>query len=413
MPEHLADVEGRLGLGRARGAGRDGHALGDVVQRHAAPEQGGEARERLDREDATAFAHAARAEQRHGARMRADVEERAARTQQRGQHAAGAGLQDAALRHRGQEPQILRRQQENAVRRPGHHVVAERDRRAGRQAGLHGAGHGGDASPHGFQRAGARRPACGALRPGGGRRAAVRLLPRAGRPPRRRRPWRRPGGARSSATSRLRSAASVSSRSDSLARACSMPAVRAARSESSTAVRMPHLQAVEERRRRRPGRVQAAARGGAEQRPDAARRRVLRRLAPRRRAAARGPRRAGGLDSAATIAAAHGVAAGQRRVRARSRRKGGVRRHGSSPGAAARGAAGKRGVPAGGFEPPRPCGLRILSPLRLPFRQAGEAGRARRQAAATCPSARCAGSGPAPRRSGYRSPPACGRRCAR
>src|SRR3954454_3212422 len=30
-----------------------------------------------------------------------------------------------------------------------------------------------------------------------------------------------------------------------------------------------------------------------------------------------------------------------------------------------------KGMPAGGLEPPRPCGLRILSPLRLPFRQAG------------------------------------------
>lgn len=29
-------------------------------------------------------------------------------------------------------------------------------------------------------------------------------------------------------------------------------------------------------------------------------------------------------------------------------------------------------MPAGGFEPPHPDGLRILSPLRLPFRQAGE-----------------------------------------
>ena len=28
-------------------------------------------------------------------------------------------------------------------------------------------------------------------------------------------------------------------------------------------------------------------------------------------------------------------------------------------------------MPAGGLEPPHPCGLRILSPLRLPFRQAG------------------------------------------
>jgi hypothetical protein len=30
-------------------------------------------------------------------------------------------------------------------------------------------------------------------------------------------------------------------------------------------------------------------------------------------------------------------------------------------------------VPAGGFEPPPPTGVRILSPLRLPFRQAGQA----------------------------------------
>ena len=31
-------------------------------------------------------------------------------------------------------------------------------------------------------------------------------------------------------------------------------------------------------------------------------------------------------------------------------------------------------MPAGGLEPPRPFGLRILSPLRLPFRQAGTDG---------------------------------------
>ena len=29
-------------------------------------------------------------------------------------------------------------------------------------------------------------------------------------------------------------------------------------------------------------------------------------------------------------------------------------------------------LPTGGLEPPHPCGLRILSPLRLPFRQAGQ-----------------------------------------
>ena len=28
-------------------------------------------------------------------------------------------------------------------------------------------------------------------------------------------------------------------------------------------------------------------------------------------------------------------------------------------------------VPGGGLEPPRPCGQRILSPLRLPFRHPG------------------------------------------
>ena len=30
-------------------------------------------------------------------------------------------------------------------------------------------------------------------------------------------------------------------------------------------------------------------------------------------------------------------------------------------------------MPAAGLEPAHPCGLRILSPLRLPFRQAGQA----------------------------------------
>ena len=79
-PEHFADVEGGLGFGLARRAGRDRDAVGDVVQRQVPPEQGGEARERLDREDAAAFAHARAPQQRHGPHMRADVEERAART---------------------------------------------------------------------------------------------------------------------------------------------------------------------------------------------------------------------------------------------------------------------------------------------------------------------------------------------
>ena len=38
-------------------------------------------------------------------------------------------------------------------------------------------------------------------------------------------------------------------------------------------------------------------------------------------------------------------------------------------------------MPAGGLEPPHPCGLRILSPLRLPFRQAGEGAHATGQGA--------------------------------
>jgi hypothetical protein len=29
-------------------------------------------------------------------------------------------------------------------------------------------------------------------------------------------------------------------------------------------------------------------------------------------------------------------------------------------------------VPGGGLEPPRPCGLRILSPLRLPISPSGQ-----------------------------------------
>ena len=33
---------------------------------------------------------------------------------------------------------------------------------------------------------------------------------------------------------------------------------------------------------------------------------------------------------------------------------------------------GFHGLPTGGLEPPHPCELRILSPLRLPFRQAGQ-----------------------------------------
>jgi hypothetical protein len=31
-------------------------------------------------------------------------------------------------------------------------------------------------------------------------------------------------------------------------------------------------------------------------------------------------------------------------------------------------------VPGGGLEPPRPCGLRILSPLRLPISPSGQKG---------------------------------------
>ena len=49
----------------------------------------------------------------------------------------------------------------------------------------------------------------------------------------------------------------------------------------------------------------------------------------------------------------------------------------SSPGAAKgrqfRASYGFHGLPTGGLEPPHPCELRILSPLRLPFRQAGQA----------------------------------------